>query len=292
MTQPINIAVFPVAGFGTRFLPATKASPKEMLPVVDKPLIQYAVDEAYAAGIRTMVFVTGRNKWSITEHYDVAYELERELEQRGKRAFLHIVREIKPDDMKVVYIRQELALGLGHAVLCARPIVRDRPFAVLLADDLLYSDRKPVMRQMVEVYDKHQQGVLGVQEVPQAHTKRYGIITAGAQINDQLCTVEAIVEKPDPAEAPSRQAVIGRYILPGQIMDILANTEPGAGGEIQLTDAIATLLQEKTLLAYQYDGVRYDCGDKLGYLKANVEMGLRHPELGADFAEFLQSIKE
>lgn len=292
MTQPINIAVFPVAGFGTRFLPATKASPKEMLPVVDKPLIQYAVDEAYAAGIRTMVFVTGRNKWSITEHYDVAYELERELEQRGKQAFLQIVREIKPDDMKVVYIRQELALGLGHAVLCARPIVRDRPFAVLLADDLLYSDRKPVMRQMVEVYDKHQQGVLGVQEVPQAHTNRYGIITAGAQINDQLCTVEAIVEKPDPAEAPSRQAVIGRYILPGQIMNILANTEPGAGGEIQLTDAIATLLQEKTLLAYQYDGVRYDCGDKLGYLKANVEMGLRHPELGADFAEFLQSIKE
>lgn len=291
MTQAINIAVFPVAGFGTRFLPATKASPKEMLPVVDKPLIQYAVDEAYAAGIRTMVFVTGRNKWSITEHYDVAYELESELEQRNKQEFLKIVREIKPDDMRVVYIRQELALGLGHAVLCARPIVRDRPFAVLLADDLLYSDGKPVMQQMVEVYDKHQQGVLGVQEVPQEHTKRYGIITEGARINEQVCTVEAIVEKPDPADAPSRQAVIGRYILPGRIMEILAETKPGAGGEIQLTDAIEKLIKEKTVLAYQYDGVRYDCGDKLGYLKANVEMGLRHAELGADFAEFLKQLE-
>lgn len=291
MTQPINIAVFPVAGFGTRFLPATKASPKEMLPVVDKPLIQYAVDEAYAAGIRTMVFVTGRNKWSITEHYDVAYELESELEQRNKKEFLNIVREIKPDDMRVVYIRQELALGLGHAVLCARPIVRDRPFAILLADDLLYNDGKPVMQQMVEVYDKHQQGVLGVQEVPQEHTKRYGIITEGARINEQVCTVEAIVEKPDPADAPSRQAVIGRYILPGRIMDILADTKPGAGGEIQLTDAIERLIKEKTVLAYKYEGVRYDCGDKLGYLKANVEMGLRHKELGADFAEFLQQLE-
>ncbi|MBV7435556.1 UTP--glucose-1-phosphate uridylyltransferase GalU [Cardiobacteriaceae bacterium TAE3-ERU3] len=291
MTQAINIAVFPVAGFGTRFLPATKASPKEMLPVVDKPLIQYAVDEAYAAGIRTMVFVTGRNKWSITEHYDVAYELESELEQRNKQEFLKIVREIKPDDMRVVYIRQELALGLGHAVLCARPIVRDRPFAVLLADDLLYNDGKPVMQQMVEVYDKHQQGVLGVQEVPQEHTKRYGIITEGARINEQVCTVEAIVEKPDPADAPSRQAVIGRYILPGRIMDILAETKPGAGGEIQLTDAIEQLIKEKTVLAYQYDGVRYDCGDKLGYLKANVEMGLRHAELGEGFAEFLKKLE-
>ena len=291
MTQSINIAVFPVAGFGTRFLPATKASPKEMLPVVDKPLIQYAVDEAYAAGIRTMVFVTGRNKWSITEHYDVAYELESELEQRNKKEFLKIVREIKPEDMRVVYIRQELALGLGHAVLCARPIVRDRPFAVLLADDLLYNDGKPVMQQMVEVYDKHQQGVLGVQEVPQEHTKRYGIITEGARINEQVCTVEAIVEKPDPADAPSRQAVIGRYILPGRIMDILDETKPGAGGEIQLTDAIEQLIKEKTVLAYRYDGVRYDCGDKLGYLKANVEMGLRHAELGSGFAEFLQQLE-
>ncbi|UJF24303.1 UTP--glucose-1-phosphate uridylyltransferase GalU [Suttonella sp. R2A3] len=287
MTETINIAVFPVAGFGTRFLPVTKASPKEMLPVVDKPLIQYAVEEAYAAGIRTMVFVTGRNKWSITEHYDVAYELENELEQRGKDEFLKIVREIKPGDMQVVYIRQELALGLGHAVLCARPIVRDRPFAVLLADDLLYNDGKPVMQQMVEVYNKHQQGVLGVQEVPQEHTKRYGIITEGARINEQVCTVEAIVEKPDPADAPSREAVIGRYILPGQIMGILADTKPGAGGEIQLTDAIEALVKEKTLLAYRYEGTRYDCGDKLGYLQANVEMGLRHPELGEGFAEYL-----
>lgn len=290
MSETVNLAVFPVAGFGTRFLPATKASPKEMLPIVDKPLIQYAVEEAYDAGIRTMVFVTGRNKWSITEHFDIAYELENELKMRGKTEFLAVVNKIKPQDMQVIFIRQEMALGLGHAVMCAAPVVRERPFAVLLADDLLVSRDKSVMKQMVEVYEKHQQGVLGVQQVPPEHTQRYGIVTEGATINPRLCTVEAIVEKPKPEDAPSTQAVIGRYILPGRIMQILRETEKGAGGEIQLTDAISRLIREKTVLAYQFAGKRYDCGDKLGYLQANVEMGLAHSQLGAEFKAYLAEL--
>ena len=262
-----------------------------MLPVVDKPLIQYAVEEAYEAGIRNMVFVTGRNKWAITEHYDVAYELETELEQRGKKEFLQLVRSIKPRDMSVTYIRQEMALGLGHAVLCAEPIVRDRPFAILLADDLVINEGKSVMRQMVEVFEKHQQGVLGVMDVPREDTKRYGIITEGAALSEQIVTVDAIVEKPDPATTPSTQAVIGRYILPGYIMQLLKNTPKGAGGEIQLTDAISALIKERTVLAYRFDGKRYDCGDKLGYLEANVELGLRHPELGEGFREYLKNLE-
>ena len=291
MSETVNIAVFPVAGFGTRFLPATKASPKEMLPVVDKPLIQYAVDEAYAAGIRTMVFVTGRNKWSITEHYDVAYELENELELRGKKEFIKEVRKIKPDDMTVIYLRQERAMGLGHAVLCAKPIVRIRPFAVLLADDLLDNGPgKPVLKQMVEVFEKHQQGVIGVMDVPREHTNRYGIVSQGAQLDDKVSVIDAIVEKPSPEDAPSTHAVIGRYILPGQIMNILADTQKGAGDEIQLTDAIGRLIKEKTVLAYRFDGKRYDCGDKLGYLEANVEMGLQHPQLGAAFRDYLKNL--
>lgn len=292
MSETVNIAVFPVAGFGTRFLPATKANPKEMLPVVDKPLIQYAVDEAYAAGIRTMVFVTGRNKWSITEHYDVAYELETELELRGKKEFIKEVRKIKPADMTVIYIRQELAMGLGHAVLCAKSVVRNRPFAVLLADDLLDNGQgKPVMKQMVEVFEKHQQGVLGVMDVPHDHTHRYGIVSPGAQLDEQVGIIDGIVEKPKPEEAPSNLAVIGRYILPGHIMDLLEQTDKGAGGEIQLTDAISRLIREKTVLAYRFDGKRYDCGDKLGYLQANVEMGLQHPQLGEGFREYLKSLE-
>ena len=265
MSEAVKLAVFPVAGFGTRFLPATKATPKEMLPVVDKPLIQYAVEEAYEAGIRNMVFVTGRNKWAITEHYDVAYELETELEQRGKKEFLQLVRSIKPRDMSVTYIRQEMAMGLGHAVLCAEPIVRDRPFAILLADDLVINEGKSVMRQMVEVFEKHQQGVLGVMDVPREDTKRYGIITAGAALSE--------------------------HILPGYIMQLLKNTPKGAGGEIQLTDAISALIKERTVLAYRFDGKRYDCGDKLGYLEANVELGLRHPELGEGFREYLKNLE-
>lgn len=290
MREKIDLAVFPVAGFGTRFLPATKASPKEMLPIVDKPLIQYAVEEAYAAGIRTMIFVTGRNKWSITEHFDIAYELENELRVRGKAEFLQVVEGVKPRDMQVVFIRQELALGLGHAVLCASPVVGERAFAVLLADDLLVCEEKPVLQQMVEVFEAQQQAVLGVMEVPREQTQRYGIITAGAQINQRLCTVQAVVEKPAPNVAPSTQAVIGRYILPGQVMQILQHTPEGAGGEIQLTDAIAQLIEQQTVLAYRFEGKRYDCGDKLGYLQANVEMGLKHPQLGAQFAQYLQEL--
>lgn len=290
MRETIDLAVFPVAGFGTRFLPATKASPKEMLPIVDKPLIQYAVEEAYAAGIRTMIFVTGRNKWSITEHFDIAYELENELRVRGKAEFLQVVEGVKPRDMQVVFIRQELALGLGHAVLCASPVVGERAFAVLLADDLLVCEEKPVLQQMVEVFEAQQQAVLGVMEVPREQTQRYGIITAGAQINQRLCTVQAVVEKPAPNVAPSTQAVIGRYILPGQVMQILQHTPEGAGGEIQLTDAIAQLIEQQTVLAYRFEGKRYDCGDKLGYLQANVEMGLKHPQLGAQFAQYLQEL--
>lgn len=291
MTQSVNLAVFPVAGFGTRFLPATKSTPKEMLPVVDKPLIQYAVDEAYAAGIRNMIFVTGRNKWSITEHYDIAYELESELEARGKKEFLQIVRQIKPKDMNVMFIRQEMAKGLGHAVLCAEPIIRDRPFAILLADDLVSNiSGEPVMKQMVELYDKYQQGVVGVQEVPLEQTSRYGIVTEAAKLDERTSMITGIVEKPKPEEAPSQLAVIGRYILPGRIMEILKATKPGAGGEIQLTDAIAKLLAEKALLAYRFQGKRYDCGSKLGYLEANVEMGLHHETLGEEFKAYLQSL--
>lgn len=288
--EKINLAVFPVAGFGTRFLPATKSTPKEMLPVVDKPLIQYAVDEAYAAGIRNMIFVTGRNKWSITEHYDMAYELETELANRNKQEFIDVVHRIKPRDMHITFIRQEMALGLGHAVLMAEPIVRDRPFAVLLADDLIInSNGNPVMKQMVELYNKHQQGVIGVQQVPDEHTHRYGIITEGAKLDDRTSTIEGIIEKPRAGTAPSNLAAIGRYILPGRIMQILKSTKAGAGGEIQLTDAIQKLIKEKTLLAYRYEGKRYDCGDKLGFLQANIELGLEHPQLGSELRDYLRS---
>lgn len=292
MTESVNLAVFPVAGFGTRFLPATKSTPKEMLPIVDKPLIQYAVEEAYDAGIRNMVFVTGRNKWSITEHYDIAYELENELKLRGKKEFIDVVNRIKPSDMNVIFIRQEMTMGLGHAVLMAEPIVRNRPCAILLADDLITNyEGTPVMKQMVALFNKHQQGVIGVMQVPHEHTSRYGIITTGATIDERTSTIEGIVEKPHIDEAPSDLAAIGRYILPGQIMEILKQTGKGAGGEIQLTDAIQQLVKSKVLLAYRFEGKRYDCGDKLGYLEANVEMGLRHPHLGEGFRDYLKSLK-
>lgn len=285
----LKIAVFPVAGFGTRFLPATKACPKEMLPVVDKPLIQYAVEEAYAAGLRTMVFITGRNKWAITEHYDRAYELESELERRGQGELLRTVQAVKPRDMDVIYIRQEQALGLGHAVLCARPITQDNPFAVLLADDLMVSE-KPVLQQMVELYERHQQGVLAVMDVARAETGSYGIVSTGAQVAEGLYGLSAIVEKPAPAAAPSTLAVVGRYILPPAIMELLARTPRGAGGEIQLTDAIASLLQEKSLLAYRFRGRRFDCGHKLGYLQANLTLGLAHENLAAPLRAYMEQL--
>ncbi|HEX8987820.1 MAG TPA: UTP--glucose-1-phosphate uridylyltransferase GalU [Rhodocyclaceae bacterium] len=283
----VTKAVFPVAGLGTRFLPATKASPKEMMPIVDKPLIQYAVEEAAAAGITDMIFVTGRSKRAIEDHFDKAYELENELERHGKREMLDFVRSLLPKDINCIYIRQPEALGLGHAVLCAKHVVNDEPFAVLLADDLL-DGNPPVMKQMVDTYDYYRCSVLGVQDVPRADTKSYGIVAA-RPLADRVEQISAIVEKPKPEEAPSTLAVVGRYVLTPRIFHHLENVTPGSGGEIQLTDAIASLLTEEQVLAYRYDGVRYDCGSKLGYLQASVELGLRHREIGKAFGEYLRS---
>ena len=289
MKLKITKAVFPVAGLGSRFLPATKASPKEMMPVVDKPLIQYAVEEAVEAGITDMVFVTGRNKRSIPDHFDKAYELEAELEMRGKTELLRIVQEVIPKNINCIYIRQAMALGLGHAVLCAKPVVQDEPFAVLLADDLV--DGQPgIVKQMVDVFDKYQCSVLGVMDVPREQTRQYGIVSS-TNLEPDVEQVTGIVEKPRPEDAPSTLAVVGRYILTSRIFHHLERVQPGAGGEIQLTDGIASLMTEEQLLAYRFKGIRYDCGDKLGYLKAIVALGLKHPEVGEKFAEYLKSMK-
>jgi len=284
----IRKAIFPVAGLGTRFLPATKAQPKEMLPVVDKPLIQYAVEEAYAAGIREMIFVTGRHKRPIEDHFDMTFELEVALEQAGKAELLHVVRSVKPDDMECIYVRQPQALGLGHAVLCGRRLVGNEPFAVLLADDLMVGN-PPVLAQMVEQYAQWRVSILAVQEVPAEHTRRYGIV-AGTPVNERLVNVDRIVEKPEPAVAPSRLGVAGRYILTPGVLDELAQQPRGVGGEIQLTDGIASLLRREKVFAYRYDGVRYDCGSKEGFLEANVQLALQHPTLGPDFRQYLKSL--
>ncbi|WP_018866304.1 MULTISPECIES: UTP--glucose-1-phosphate uridylyltransferase GalU [unclassified Thioalkalivibrio] len=285
---PIRTAVFPVAGMGTRFLPATKANPKEMLPVVDKPLIQYAAEEAVAAGIETLVFVTGRNKRSIPDHFDKAYELEHELEERGKTELLEQVRNIVPPNVTCVYVRQSDALGLGHAVACAHPIVRNEPFAVILADDLIESANGGATRQMVEQYAEHGCSVLGVEEVPPDRTHQYGIIDP-VQTGPRSWDVKGIVEKPDPDHAPSSVAVVGRYVLTPKIFEMLATQKPGAGGEIQLTDAIARLLELERVTAFNFEGRRFDCGSKLGYLEATVEFALNHPELKDDFAAYLRA---
>ncbi len=283
--KKVTKAVFPVAGMGTRFLPATKASPKEMMPIVDKPLIQYAVEEAVAAGITDMIFVTGRSKRAIEDHFDKAYELETELAARGKTEMLAFVRNMLPKNINCIYIRQAEALGLGHAVLCAKPVVGDEPFAVLLADDLLDGE-PPVMRQMVDVYNYYHCSVLGVQDVPRADTRSYGIVAA-KPLSERVEQVSAIVEKPKPEEAPSTLAVVGRYVLTPRIFHYLERVQPGSGGEIQLTDGIAALMQEEQILAYRYQGIRYDCGAKLGYLQATIEFGLRHPEVGSALADYL-----
>lgn len=282
----ITKAVFPVAGMGSRFLPATKINPKEMLPVVDKPLIQYAVEEAYAAGITTMIFITGRNKRAIEDHFDKAYEMETELESRGKHELLTLIRKIVPKDINCLYIRQTEALGLGHAVLCAKPVIHDEPFAVLLADDLIEADNKPVMKQMAEIYDEWQCPVLGVQPVDPSQTGQYGIVKVDS-IGERLNKITAIVEKPKPSEAPSNLGVVGRYILTSAIFDHLEKIKPGSGGEIQLTDGIASMMKERQVLAYEFSGTRYDCGSKLGYLKATVEYALKHPEVNKEFREYL-----
>ena len=285
----VNKAIFPVAGLGTRFLPATKAQPKEMLPVVDKPLIQYAVEEAYAAGVREMIFVTGRHKRPIEDHFDMTFELEVALERAEKHELLALVRSVKPDDMECIYVRQAQALGLGHAVLCARRLIGNEPFAVLLADDLMVGE-VPVLKQMVEQYNEWRVSILAVQEVPAEHTRRYGIV-AGTPINDNLMDVSRIVEKPASADAPSRLGVAGRYILTPGVLHEIANQVGGVGGEIQLTDGIAALLKKEAVYAYAYKGIRYDCGSKEGFLQANVELALTHPEVGPGFREYLRALE-
>lgn len=289
MKKKITKAVFPVAGFGSRFLPATKASPKEMMPVVDKPLIQYAVEEAVAAGITDMVFITGRNKRAIEDHFDTAYEVEAELAARGKEDLLRIVRGVIPPYVNCIYIRQPEALGLGHAVLCARPVMNDEPFAVILADDLM-DGNTPIIKQMVEVYERHQCSVLGVQDVPREQTNRYGIVSA-THMESKVEQVDAIVEKPKPEDAPSTLAVVGRYILTPRIFHYLSQGSKGAGGEIQLTDSISALMQDEKLLAYRFEGTRYDCGSKLGYLQAQIAYGMQHPEVGEEFSAYLATLK-
>lgn len=301
--SPVVKAVFPVAGLGTRFLPATKAQPKEMLPVVDKPLIQYAIEEAYSAGIRHMIFVTGRNKRSIEDHFDTAFELEKELEASKKYELLALIRAIKPDDMDCSFVRQSKPLGLGHAVLCAEHIVGNEPFAVLLADDLMINEATSdqpcantntsslsVLAQMVKLHAQFGASILAVQEVPLEMVGRYGIV-ASEMLEQRLSRVTQIVEKPTPEEAPSTLAVAGRYILTPEIFHQIRQQKAGALGEIQLTDGIANLLKIQHVYAYEYIGKRYDCGSKVGFLEATVELALRHPEVGVEFRQFLHDLK-
>lgn len=287
----INKAVFPVGGLGTRFLPATKAIPKEMLPVVDKPLIQYAVEEAYAAGVREMIFVTGRHKRAIEDHFDTAFELETELEQANKRALLELVHSIKPDDMDCVYVRQPRALGLGHAVLCAERLVGDEPFAVLLADDLMLgreqaSGGPTVLQQMVGAFEQHRGTILAVQDVPRSETRRYGVVDVRG-VSESVAEVFGMVEKPVPEVAPSTLAVAGRYILTPAVFESIRRQPRGAGGEIQLTDGIAALIGTEKVFAYRYDGRRYDCGSKQGFLEATIDLALANPELSTSVREHM-----
>lgn len=282
----VRKAVFPVAGMGTRFLPATKASPKEMLPIVDKPLIQYAVEEAVSAGITDLIFIIGRTKRAIADHFDKAYELETELEQRGKKDTLEELRNMLPANVNCIYIRQAEALGLGHAVQCAYPAVGEEPFAVILADDLIDA-QPPVMKQMVDLYDYYHSSIIGVQNVAPEETASYGIVAAKAMA-EKLSKVEMIVEKPQPENAPSTLGVVGRYILSPRIFHHLNQLQRGSGGELQLTDAIAGLLKEQQVLAYEFSGIRYDCGSKIGYLEATVEYALKHPQVNEEFLAYLK----
>jgi len=284
----ITKAVFPVAGLGTRFLPATKASPKEMMPIVDKPLIQYAVEEAVAAGMTEMIFVTGRQKRAIEDHFDKAYELEAELEASGKRGLLQTVRRIVPARVSCVYLRQPAALGLGHAILCAAPVVGNEPFAVVLADDLIDGD-PPVLKQMADVFDRHQCSVIAVQNVARRETRQYGIVILHSESRPPH-RIKGLVEKPAPSKAPSTLGVVGRYLLTPRIFRHLGRIGRGAGGEIQLTDGIARLLTDEYVFAHEFRGVRYDCGSKIGYLKANFAFALKHREVGAEFRRHLRSL--
>jgi UTP--glucose-1-phosphate uridylyltransferase len=289
MTHPVKAAVFPVAGRGTRFLPVTKASPKEMLPIVDKPLIQYAVDEALSAGADTLVFITGSSKRAIEDHFDSNPELEAVLQGQGKQELLDTLRGILPSWASCVYIRQPAPLGLGHAVLCARPVIGDAPFMVHLADDLIDA-KVPCLKQMVEIFNEHGCSVLGVQNVPKQDTDKYGIVTLERSISPRVGKMSHIVEKPKPDKAASTLAVVGRYLLTGAVFEDLAKIGQGAGGEIQLTDGIARLMQRQPVFSFEFEGKRYDCGSKLGYMQATVEYGLKHPSLGKEFAQYLRDL--
>ena len=281
--------VFPVAGMGTRFLPATKVVAKEMLPVLDRPLIQYAVDEAVDAGADTLIFVTNRYKHSIADYFDSAYELEETLERAGKRELLAMVQGLLPPHVRCVYVTQEQALGLGHAVLCAKPVVGDEPFGVILPDDLIWNGSGAgALRQMAELSASENAGVIAVEEVPREQTDKYGIVDA-TPVSDRAAKIKLVVEKPKPAVAPSNLAIVGRYVLPGRIFDLLEKTTPGAGGEIQLTDAIETLLSEQPVLAYRFVGTRFDCGNKLGLVKATLHMALNDAQIGDATREYLKS---
>jgi UTP--glucose-1-phosphate uridylyltransferase len=283
----IKKAVFPVAGLGTRFLPATKANPKEMLTVVDKPLIQYAAEEAIAAGINELIFVTSSSKRAIEDHFDKNFEMETELERKGKTDLLQLVRNVVPKGVSCVYVRQPEALGLGHAVLCAKPVVGNDPFAVILADDLIDGGDKPCLAQMAAVFEYNRCSVLGVEQVPHDETEKYGIVQSD-EVTTGLSRVTSIVEKPKPENAPTNLAVVGRYVLTPRVFDLLESIPKGAGGELQLTDAIGALLKEEQVLAYQFEGQRYDCGSKLGYLRATVEYALQHDELSQEFIDYLR----
>ncbi len=283
----VTKAVFPVAGLGTHFLPATKASPKEMLPIVDKPLIQYAVEEAIEAGITEMIFVTGRGKRAIEDHFDKSFEIEAELEARGKEKLLELVRSIKPSHVNCFYVRQPAVLGLGHAVLCAEKLVHGEPFAVILADDLLHSE-EPVLKQLINVFNHYHSSVVGVETITREESRAYGVIE-GREWEEDVIKLSGIIEKPEPEHAPSNLGVVGRYVLMPSIFAHLRRIKPGTGDELQLTDAMQSLLAEEQVLAYRYYGTRFDCGSKLGYLKATVELALRHPEVSREFEAYLRT---
>ena len=288
MSTKITKAVFPVAGMGTRFLPATKANPKEMLPIVDKPFIQYAVDEAIAAGIKELIFVTSWSKRAIEDHFDKNFELEHVLKSRGKKKQLEKIKTLIPDDVRCVYVRQAEALGLGHAVLCAKTLIKDEPFAILLADDLIYSETAPVLSQMVDLYEQQNiDGVVAVQTIRPSETNQYGVVELEVGGGHRI---KQVVEKPTKDQAPSNLGVVGRYILPAEIFSVLENTETGAGGEIQLTDAISSLLSSLNINAYLFEGKRYDCGNKLGYLQANIEYALKNDEIGDQVRAYLKKL--
>jgi len=288
--KKVTKAVFPVAGMGTRFLPATKANPKEMLPIVDKPLIQYAVEEAIAAGITELIFITGRTKRSITDHFDKAYELETELEKKGKVEQLEVVRSIIPDGVTCIYIRQAEPLGLGHAVMCAKPVVGDAPFAVILPDDLIEDGDRGVVKQMIGKFQQDNSSIIAVQNVPKEDTSKYGIVETSSTNDKSLSKINSIVEKPEPDLAPSTLGVVGRYVLSPGIFNCLEQTPKGAGNEIQLTDAISLLIKKESIYAYEFEGTRYDCGSKLGYMQASIQYALKDPDIKDEFYSYLKEI--